>query len=110
MKFGVPRLRGLSSCGKCLKRRLKAELQTANIRSVGHPTETCLVPPAHGDHGEIRIGEEIFPDRTLALEQFETCAALLALADRNGIEHRIDADHFVDILLELVDAFNRETH
>src|SRR5258705_13391433 len=64
-------------------------------------THLCSVPPAHRDHGEVRIGQEIFADRALLLEQIESRAALLALAHWNRIDHGIDADKLLDILLEL---------
>src|SRR5262249_48633809 len=67
-----------------------------------------LIRAAHRDDGETRIGQEILADRALALEQLEPRAALLALADWDRIEHRIDTDELLDVLLELVDALDRE--
>src|SRR5882757_6019116 len=112
--FGVPPLGGSSFKPlrkKGRPRRSRREGGTPNLlaqSSVGQAVPSCLVSPAHGDHGEIGIGQKIFPDRALALEQFEPRGALLAFTDRNRIEHRIDADHLVDILLELVDTLDRE--
>src|SRR5262245_52699863 len=73
------------------------------------PSTPNLMPAAHRDHGEVGVGEEIVADRALLLEQIEPRRALLALADRYRIEHRIDADQLLDVLLELVDALDRET-
>jgi len=47
-------------------------------------------------------------DRALLVEQLEARAAFLALAERNWIHHRIDADKLIDVALELVDALDRE--
>src|SRR3954453_8745713 len=63
---------------------------------------------AHCDHGEIRIGQEMVADWALPLEQLEPRGAFLALSHGDRVEHRVDADELLDILLELVDAFHRE--
>src|SRR5262249_52235438 len=63
---------------------------------------------AHRQHGEVGIGEEVFADRTLLPKEIEASGALLALADRDRVEHRVDADELLDIILELVDVLDRE--
>src|SRR5262249_4406103 len=62
----------------------------------------------HRQHSEVGIGKEIFADRTLLPKEIEPRGALLALADRDRVEHRVDADQFLDVVLELVDVLDRE--
>src|SRR5262245_7761924 len=73
------------------------------------PSNAKLVPAAYCDHGEVGIGQEIVADRALLLEQIEPRGAFLALAHGDRVEHRIDADQLLDVLLELVNALDRET-
>src|SRR4030081_1692303 len=75
-----------------------------------HSPEGLAVGAAHRDKGENRIAEEKLADRALLLEELQAGAAFLALADRDRIHHRVDADELVDIVLEPVDVLDRESH
>src|SRR5437016_3560300 len=76
------------------------------IRLVAPEPASPSVRRACRDEGEIGVGEKVLAHGALLLEQFEAHAALLAPADGNRIHDRIDADEFVDVLLELVEVLD----
>src|SRR3981189_2624607 len=65
-------------------------LDRTHLRSP--PADTTSVTAAHRDEGEVGIAEEMLADRAVLLEQIEARAAFLALAERDRVHYRIDAD------------------